>query len=55
MAVAAAAAVSLEHGVAGPRRRKMVELCKKYCVYCLAEDTAAQVGASRNPQEVMEH
>ncbi|XP_011857555.1 transcriptional adapter 2-beta isoform X2 [Macaca thibetana thibetana] len=34
----------------------MAELGKKYCVYCLAEeDMAAHVGASRTPQEVMEH
>ena len=30
-------AVSLEHRAAGPRRWKVEELGKKYCVYCLAE------------------
>ena len=37
-------------------RQRMVELGKKYCVYRLAKkDVAAQVGASWNPQKVMEH
>lgn len=41
--------VLLEHRAAGPRPWKMV-------VCCLAkEDRAAHVGASRSPQEVMEH
>uniref|UniRef100_A0A8C6CYN7 Transcriptional adapter 2-beta n=1 Tax=Moschus moschiferus TaxID=68415 RepID=A0A8C6CYN7_MOSMO len=33
----------------------MAELGEKYCVYCLADDMAAHIGASRTPQEVMEH